>query len=82
MLPTVQRIDSGEYMSHLNSVGVPTNRCRRLDERTEAIRQQLGLEAGDACFFVAGAPEKFVKFAGAARTRAGEELNLVDRDRF
>ena len=27
-------------------------------------------------------PKKFVKFAGAARTRAGEELNLVDRDRF
>lgn len=51
-------------------------------ERTEAIRQQLGLESGDACFFVAGDPKKFVSFAGAARTRAGEELNLVDRDRF
>ena len=52
------------------------------DERTEAIRTQLGLEAGDACFFVAGDPKKFASFAGAARTRAGEELNLVDRDRF
>ncbi|MEF2070940.1 aspartate--tRNA ligase [Consotaella aegiceratis] len=52
------------------------------EERTEAIRTQLGLEAGDACFFVAGVPKKFVDFAGAARTRAGEELNLVDRDRF
>ncbi|UWF59597.1 aspartate--tRNA ligase [Brucella sp. 2716] len=51
-------------------------------ERTEAIRQQLGLEDGDACFFVAGLPSKFYKFAGDARTRAGEELNLVDRDRF
>ena len=37
---------------------------------------------GDAAFFVAGDPKKFVAFAGAARTRAGEELNLVDRDRF
>jgi aspartyl-tRNA synthetase len=52
------------------------------EERTEAVRQQLGLEDGDAAFFVAGLPEKFVKFAGSARTRAGEELNLVDRDRF
>ncbi|WP_367715013.1 aspartate--tRNA ligase [Nitratireductor sp. GISD-1A_MAKvit] len=51
-------------------------------ERTEAIRTQLGLEDGDACFFVAGDPKKFAAFAGAARTRAGEELDLVDRDQF
>ena len=51
-------------------------------ERTEAIRQQFGLKAGDAAFFVAGDPAKFWKFAGLARTRVGEELNLVDRDRF
>ncbi|MFK3664882.1 aspartate--tRNA ligase [Ochrobactrum teleogrylli] len=52
------------------------------EERTEAIRVQMGLDDGDACFFVAGQPSKFYKFAGDARTRAGEELNLVDRDRF
>jgi aspartyl-tRNA synthetase len=52
------------------------------EERTEAIRQQLGLDDGDACFFVAGDPRKFYSFAGDARTRAGEELNLLDRDRF
>ncbi|MGN6549406.1 MAG: aspartate--tRNA ligase [Pararhizobium sp.] len=51
-------------------------------ERTEAIRTQLGLADGDACFFVAGDPDKFYDFAGDARTRVGEELNLVDRDRF
>ncbi|MCA1403224.1 aspartate--tRNA ligase [Ensifer sp. IC3342] len=52
------------------------------EERTDAIRTQLGLEDGDACFFVAGEPAKFYKFAGEARTKAGEELNLVDRERF
>ncbi|MCY1741241.1 aspartate--tRNA ligase [Ensifer sp. SL37] len=52
------------------------------EERTDAIRAQLGLDDGDACFFVAGDPAKFYKFAGEARTRAGEELNLVDRDRY
>ena len=51
-------------------------------ERTEAIRQQLRLEESDAVFFVAGRPEKFVVFAGAARARLGEELGLIDRDRF
>jgi aspartyl-tRNA synthetase len=51
-------------------------------ERTDAVRTQLGLDDGDACFFVAGEPQKFYKFAGEARTKAGEELNLVDRDRF
>ena len=52
------------------------------EERTEAIRLQLGLKPGDACFFAAGNPRKFAAFAGDARTRAGEELELIDRDRF
>jgi aspartyl-tRNA synthetase len=51
-------------------------------ERTEAIRGALGMKAGDAAFFVAGDPAKFYKFAGLARTRLGEELNLIDKDRF
>ncbi|PZQ15098.1 MAG: aspartate--tRNA ligase [Ancylobacter novellus] len=51
-------------------------------ERTAAIREQLGLKEGDAAFFVAGDPQKFWKFAGLARTRVGEELKLVDHDRF
>jgi aspartyl-tRNA synthetase len=51
-------------------------------ERAAAVRAQLGLDEGDAAFFVAGDPEKFWKFSGLARTRLGEELNLIDRDRF
>jgi aspartyl-tRNA synthetase len=51
-------------------------------ERTEQLRAQLGLILSDAVFFVAGEPQKFLKFAGAARTRIGEELGLIDRDRF
>jgi aspartyl-tRNA synthetase len=51
-------------------------------ERTAAIRAQLGTKDGDAAFFVAGDPDKFWKFAGLARTRVGEELNLVDKDQF
>ncbi|MCA6225894.1 aspartate--tRNA ligase [Phenylobacterium sp.] len=51
-------------------------------ERTEAIRQQLGLKVGDAAFFVGGDPKVFAKFAGLARTRVGTELGLVDENRF
>ena len=51
-------------------------------ERTEAIRAKLGLKAGDAAFFVAGDPAKFYKFAGLARTKVAEELNLIDKDQF
>jgi aspartyl-tRNA synthetase len=51
-------------------------------ERTAAIRGQLGLKEGDAAFFVAGDPEKFWKFAGLARTKVGEELNVIDKERF
>jgi aspartyl-tRNA synthetase len=51
-------------------------------ERTAAIREQLGLKDGDAAFFVAGDPAKFTRFAGQARTKVGEELNLVDKERF
>ena len=51
-------------------------------ERTEAIRAQLGLKAGDAAFFVAGDPKKFAPFAADARVRIGEELELTEKDRF
>ncbi len=51
-------------------------------ERTEAIKMQLGLATGDAAFFVAGVPAKFYKFAGEARTKAGDELGLIAKDRF
>jgi aspartyl-tRNA synthetase len=51
-------------------------------ERTEKLRSQLQLNDGDAVFFVAGEPQTFVKFAGAARTKVGEDLDLIDKGRF
>jgi aspartyl-tRNA synthetase len=45
-------------------------------ERTEALRQALGLKDGDAVFFVAGVPKNFLPFASAARLRIGSELGL------
>ncbi len=51
-------------------------------ERTEAIRQQLGLGVGDAAFFLGGKPKAFEAVAGRARNVIGEELGLTDQDRF
>src|SRR5689334_12229037 len=51
-------------------------------EKTTAIREQLGLKVGDACFFVAGDPSVFYKFAGLARNKVADELNLADKDQF
>jgi aspartyl-tRNA synthetase len=51
-------------------------------ERSAAIQKQLGLKVGDACFFVAGQPGVFYKFAGEARNKVGRELNLLDENQF
>ena len=51
-------------------------------ERTDAVRDQLGLKVGDAAFFVGGDPKAFYRFAGLARTRVGTDLGLVDENRF
>jgi len=48
--------------------------------RTQAIRDQHGLQGGDGVFFVAGLPQEFADFAGRARTKVGTELNLIDKN--
>jgi aspartyl-tRNA synthetase len=51
-------------------------------ERAAAIRDQLGLKVGDACFFTAGDPAVFYKFAGQARNKIADELGLAAKDEF
>jgi aspartyl-tRNA synthetase len=51
-------------------------------DRAGAVASQMGLKTGDACFFTAGDPAKFYKFAGLARDEIGRELKLVDEGRF
>ena len=60
----------------------PRRQQSRRRARPKRCGSKLGLNDGDAVFFVAGEPADFVKFAGAARTKIGEELGLVDKDRF
>lgn len=51
-------------------------------ERTEAVRQQLGLKAGDSAFFLAGEPVDFIDVAARARVVIGTELGISATDRF
>jgi aspartyl-tRNA synthetase len=51
-------------------------------EKTETLRAQLSLKDGDAVFFVAGDPASFFKFTGPARNKVGDELGLIQKDRF
>jgi aspartyl-tRNA synthetase len=51
-------------------------------ERTQVIREQLGLGDGDAVFFVAGLPKEFADFAARARVKIGNDLDLTKKDCF
>ena len=51
-------------------------------ERTAAICAELGLDDGDAVFFVCGAPKTFMPFASDARLRIGRELGLTKEGAF
>jgi len=51
-------------------------------ERTAAICAELGLDDGDAVFFVCGAPKTFMPFASDARLKIGSELGLTKEGAF
>ena len=57
--------------------------ARFLDaERLDRLREATGTGDGDAVFFSCGDEDAAAGFAGRARTRIGEELDLIERDRF
>jgi aspartyl-tRNA synthetase len=52
------------------------------EDKMAALFDALGLGPDDGAFFAAGKEADAAKLAGAARTRVGEELALIDKDRF
>lgn len=51
-------------------------------ERLDELKLKTGCQEGDAVFFACGQKKDTVKLAGLARTRLGEELNLIDPNVF
>ncbi|MDE2404228.1 MAG: aspartate--tRNA ligase [Sphingomonadales bacterium] len=51
-------------------------------DKMAALFDRLGLGPDDGAFFAAGKEEQAAKLAGLARTRVGEQLGLIDKDRF
>ena len=74
------KLKSGEVVGGMEAAGPLAKNIG--PERTEAIRQQLGLGLGDAAFFLGGKPKAFEGVAGKARNVIGEELGLTDKNRF
>ncbi len=74
------KLKSGEVEGGMEAAGPLAKNIG--PERTEAIRQQLGLGLGDAAFFLGGKPKAFEGVAGRARNVIGEELGLTDQTRF
>ena len=52
------------------------------EEGMLALYDAIGLGPDDGCFFAAGKEEQAAKLAGAARTRTGEQLDLIEKDAF
>jgi len=50
--------------------------------RTAKLKQAAGVGDGDAVFFACAPEKEAARFGGLARTRIGEELGIVARDRF
>ncbi|MES2269751.1 MAG: aspartate--tRNA ligase [Pseudomonadota bacterium] len=52
------------------------------EEATAKLIAALGLGANDGVFLAAGRESQAAKLAGLARIRVGEQLDLIDKDRF
>jgi aspartyl-tRNA synthetase len=52
------------------------------EERLEKLRTLTGVQTGDTVFFACDKIKTAEKLAGLARTRLGEELNLLDKNTF
>ena len=74
------KLKSGEVEGGMEAAGPLAKNIG--PERTEAIREQLGLNVGDAAFFLGGKPKAFEGVAGRARNVIGEDLGLTDKNRF
>jgi len=51
-------------------------------EKQDTLKKDLRLKANDTLFFIADAPAKVNSLAGQIRTALGNQLNLIDKNKF
>jgi aspartyl-tRNA synthetase len=51
-------------------------------QKQDALKKDLCLKTNDTLFFIADAPAKVNNLAGQIRTALGNQLNLINKDRF
>lgn len=73
-LATIKITEDGTFKSSLDKF--------MTDEIRTELKNKYELKEGDALFILADEPKKCPKLAGALRTYLGEELNLINKDKF
>ena len=73
-LATIKITEDGTFKSSLDKF--------MTDEIRTELKNEYELKEGDAIFILADEPKKCPKLAGALRTYLGEELNLINKDKF
>ena len=73
-LATIKITEDGTFKSSLDKF--------MTDEIRTELKNEYELKEGDALFILADEPKKGPKLAGALRTYLGEELNLINKDKF
>lgn len=73
-LATIKITEDGTFKSSLNKF--------MTDEIRTELKNEYELKEGDALFILADEPKKCPKLAGALRTYLGEELDLINKDKF
>ena len=73
-LATIKITEDGTFKSSLDKF--------MTDEIRTELKNEYELKEGDALFILADEPKKCPKLAGALITYLGEELNLINKDKF
>ena len=73
-LATIKITEDGTFKSSLDKF--------MTDEIRTELKNEYELKSGDALFILADEPKKCPKLAGALRTHLGEELNLINKNKF
>ena len=73
-LATIKITEDGAFKSSLDKF--------MTDEIRTELKNEYELKQGDALFILADEPKKCPKLAGALRTYLGEELDLINKDKF